>query len=182
MNFQDSNNKIVIINGYGGHGKSTFCSLCKEFTNRVMEFSTIDWPLQVAQYCGANIKNKDEKFRKFLSELKYALENFDGSPSNKVIENIKIFVDDYNIKDYIFFVNIREPIKIEEFKNKCKQEFGINCYTLFINNPNKPIIKSNMSDKFVKDYKYDFYINNDGSVDNLTEKAKDFINKINNKE
>lgn len=177
--FQENNNKIIIISGYAGHGKSTFIKLCKEISeNTVIEMSTIDWPLQVASYCGADIKNKDEKLRKFLSELKTALENYDGSPSNKVIEQIKIFVEDYNVKNYIFFVNIREALKIEEFKTKCKQKFNINCKTLFINCPNKPIIKSNESDKYVKQYKYDYYIRNDGNLDILKEKAKDFLNKI----
>lgn len=106
------------------------------------------------------------------------MENFDESPSNKVIDNIKIFIEKYNFKNYIFFVNIREAKKIEEFKIKCKQQFNIECKTLFINCPNKPIIKSNDSDKYVKQYKYDYYIRNDGDLDILKEKTKDFLNKI----
>ena len=49
--------RIVIINGSGGCGKSTFIKLCRDICDQlkgktVIELSTVDYVKEVAQYCG----------------------------------------------------------------------------------------------------------------------------------
>lgn len=176
------NFQIIIIAGYPHHGKSEFVKQCKEYPGyEVVELSTVDWPKQVAAYCGYDGSDKNEKYRRFLNEIKNALENMDGSPSNKVIENIRVF-QEYNVKNYIFFVNIREARRISEFKEKVLAAFGINCTTLFINNPNEPRILTNYADRRVKDYNYDYYITNDGTLNDLKAKAFYFLDIITRKD
>lgn len=176
------NYAVYIINGYGGCGKSSFIKYCKEYCDKytdniVIELSTIDWPKQVAQYCGMGNK-KTEEDRRLLKDLKDALERFDGSPSNKVIEKIQQYYN-LNLKNCIFFVNIREPDKIEEFKEKTKKYLKLNCKTILILNPNiKPII-SNDADKYVTYYKeYDLTIENRKELKDLKDMAKRFIREF----
>ena len=50
--------------------------------------------------------------------------------------------------------------------------------TLLIRNPRVSLITSNNSDKNVYNYTYDYIIENDGTLDDLRKKAKDFIMNI----
>ena len=84
--------RIVIINGSGGSGKSTFVRLCKEIlesqTNwNVLELSTVDWVKAVAQFAGWD-GSKEEKDRKFLHELKMALEEWIILPIKKYLTKL----------------------------------------------------------------------------------------------
>lgn len=105
----------------------------------------------------------------------------DGSPSNKVIEKIKTF-QDYHVKNYVFFVNVREAEYITDFKRKAKEQLNIDCVTLFLNNPNESIIRSNWSDSKAAKYEYDFYVSNDGTLEDLKDKAYWFLDTILKKE
>ena len=63
--------------------------------------------------------------------------------------------------------------KKDEEMDKTKKLLGAK--TLLISNPSVPIITSNESDRKVNEYNYDYTILNDGSLEDLKEKAKDFI-------
>lgn len=181
---------IVIINGTGGSGKSTFCNLCKEVTQEsewynqykellgcpfptVVELSTIDYVKAIAKTTGWDGK-KDDRGRAYLSALKDAMEAYDHIPSKKVMETIKkAWTVGIKMK-YLFFVNIREPENINFFKSLCKVD-GWSCSTLLITNPNVEIIRTNHADCDVLNYKYDYYITNDGTLEDLRDKAEEFL-------
>ena len=160
---------IIIINGSGGCGKSTFVSYCKEAIKEkgiaccsslpceVIELSSVDFVKEVATYCGWNGR-KEEKDRTFLYDMKTALAKWDDVPNKKVIEAIDA-IDDKNINWFIF-VNIREIDAIESFIRICKER-NLSYQTLLIENHNKPIITSNEADANVKNFKYDNIIFND---------------------
>ena len=159
----NKNNILIIINGSGGSGKSTFCTFCKEYCEKnyknevmVAELSTIDWPKEVARFCGWK-ETKTKKDRKFLSDLKKALEEWDNSPMLAVMSQIEK-ID--NGKINIYFINCREPKNISEIIKYNKENNNYQLYTLLIKNDNVPIIESNESDANVQNFNYNGVIYN----------------------
>lgn len=156
-------NQIVVINGSGGVGKSTFIRLCGDISTRpVVELSTIDFPKKVAAYCGWK-GTKTEKDRKFLSDLKDALIAWDDIPFRMVHEEVAQF------QDHLIFINCREPWEVERLKR------SLNASTLLIVRPAVATITSNHADANVAMYDYDYVLQNKGNLGDLTEKATNFL-------
>lgn len=160
--------KILIINGHAESGKTTFEQLVTKHTYGII-YSSIDCVKQLAiNYFGWDgVKN--EYWRKFLSQLKkFLVENFDY-----VYKDIANKVKDFNNSDAeILMIDIREPEEIKRFKNEFE------AITLFIKNDNVKIITSNESDRNVENFTYDYIIENNGSLEELEEKAKELIIKL----
>lgn len=157
--------KIIIINGMATSGKSTFVQLCKNYNNSVVEISSVDFVKSIANLCGWD-GSKSEKNRKFLSDLKDLLENWNDVPNKKIDEWI------LNHPDKIIFINVREPKNIEYLKNK------YNATTCLIANNRVKNILSNHADRNVFYYQYDIIIENNGTMAELYYKAKLFIDSI----
>lgn len=158
---------IVIINGTGGSGKDTFVDLVSSI-KKVYNVSSIDKVKEIAKICGWN-GAKEEKDRKFLSDLKSLLISYNDLPFLDISSKIEKFKNDDND---IMFIHIREIEEIEKVKNK------YDVYTLLVKRKGLDNIKSNKSDFNVDNYEYDFYINNDGSIEDLRIKALKFVNEI----
>ena len=164
----DNMKNIIIINGYGGSGKDTFVEFVSKY-NKVYNFSSVDKVKEIAKIIGWN-GEKDEKSRKFLSDLKKLTTDYNDMPFN----SIKEAVNNFNSSDNeIMFIHIREP---EEIK-RAVLEF--NAKTLLIKRDDINKITSNYSDASVENYNYDYIINNT-TLDNLENQAKNFYNLINN--
>ena len=159
-------NKIIIINGSGGCGKSTFVKLCNEIDSRVVELSTIDdiktQSIKAKWWNGI----KDDKGRELLSNLKDILTQYDNIPFKKVVEEVN------SLNNKIIFINSREPEEIHKFKQE------LNAITLLIKNPNVPKITTNHADANVECYDYDYAIINDGSLDDLKHKGEVFLSEL----
>lgn len=159
--------KIIVINGMGGSGKSTFVALCHEIDSRVIETSTVDFVKQIALQAGWD-GVKDQKGRRLLSDIKDALERYDDVPNKKIDEFIQSHPDN------IIFVNAREPHNIQYYKDK------YNALTILVTNPNTQIIEGNHADENVYEYEYyDFTIRNEDSITKLKDKAKIFMDYVN---
>ena len=176
--------RIVIINGSGGSGKSTFVRLCKEIlesqTNwNVLELSTVDWVKAVAQFAGWDGSN-EEKVRKFLHELKMALEEWDNSPNQKVFDQINVVLNNeiLNKRNWLFFVNIREPKCIGAFIKQNETATGLSCKTMLVENANVAPIISNPADGEVHYYHYDTIISNSSDLENLKKWAHDYLEYV----
>lgn len=177
--------RIVIINGSGGSGKSTFVRLCREICDpmkgkNVIELSTVDYVKEVAQYCGWD-GSKTEKNRAFLHELKELLARWNNSPNQNVFDQINSLqrVEKFFKKsDWLFFVNIREPEEIEKFIEQNKEETGLPISTLLVVNSNVPVIQSNYADKNVEHYKYDYIVSNSSDMDTLKAWANDYLSRV----
>lgn len=155
---------IVVINGTGGCGKDTFIKLISKY-KKVYNFSSIDKVKEIARIIGWD-GTKDEKSRKFLSDLKNLTKEYNDMPYNctkEAIENFK------NSDCEIMFIHIREP---EEIK-RIVDTFGAK--TLFIKRENLNEITSNSSDGRVSKYKYDYSILNT-TLEEYEKKACEFIN------
>ena len=157
--------KVIVINGMGGSGKSTFISLCHEIDPRVIETSTVDFVKEIALQAGWD-GEKDQKSRRLLSDIKDAFERYDDVPNKKIDEFIQSHPDN------IIFVNAREPHNIQYYKNK------YNALTIIVTNPHVTPITSNHADAGVYDYIYDLYIENSGDLNLLKETAKFFLDNV----
>ena len=104
---------------------------------------------------------KSEKDRRFLSDLKILTTEYNDMAFN----DIKSIVKDFHkglLDSMVLIIDIREPEEIE----RAKQEFD--AITILIRNSNVKKINSNMADANVENYKYDCYIDNSGTIEELS--------------
>ena len=159
---------IIIINGTGGAGKDTFVSFCSEFV-KVLNVSSVDKVKEAAKILVGWNGEKDEVSRKLLVDLKKLSVDYNDAPT----KYIKSMSDNFkNSDEELMFVHIREAEEIEKTKKL------LNAKTLLITNPRVQLITSNDSDGKVNEYKYDYYISNDGTLEDLKYKAKQFIEEL----
>lgn len=151
--------KVIVINGSGTVGKSTFVSLCHEIDPRVIETSTVDFVKEIALQAGWD-GNKDEAGRRFLSDLKDAMERYDDIPNKK----IDGFIESH--PDNIIFVNAREPHNITYYQEK------YSAISVLVKNPSVPQVQGNHADENVDNYNYNIIINNSGSLEDLKKEAE----------
>lgn len=164
-------NAIFIINGSGGCGKDTFVDYVKNHipsTYKLQSISTIDPVRNMLADYGIDTYKKTERDRLLLSEIKSAIMKYDPYYSFKNTLSVfnRIFQDPYEQKGVIF-VHCREKEDIDRLKK-------LGAYTILIKNDNVSHITSNESDKNVFDYNYDFIISNNGTLEEIEQKAKDF--------
>lgn len=157
--------KVIVINGSGGVGKSTFVQMCKVLDNRVMELSVVDLVKIVAGYAGWN-GAKDDKGRRFLSDIKDAMDRYGDLAMRDTIERIK-----YD-PDGIVFVNARDPKDIERLVNE------FNATTLLITRDSVAPVTTNHADAGVSVYDYDYVFCNNGSLPELFGYAEIFMKEI----
>ena len=172
--------KVCVCNGRPGVGKSEFERLCKEqcnLFNRVVGFSngrrlwiditsTVDFVKEVATMCGWD-GTKTLENRKFLSDLKDLLTNWDDVPYKMIEHRAKTLPSD---SDWIMFVDCREPAEIQKLKEQ------LNATTLLIRRESvEDNETSNHADANVFNYEYDLIIYNNSDIIDLEKKAKDFI-------
>ena len=177
---KDEEKRIFIINGSGGVGKDTFVELVNkalqdyfnfhnDYAKLAYSFSSIDVIKEAAKVIGWN-GDKSEKSRKFLSDLKILSTKYNDYPHQSILHEIKRFYKD--TVQFMLFIHTREPEDIERFKKEVPE-----CKTILITNKNIAEIKSNMADANVFNYNYDIVINNDDTLEELKQKAVDFIKK-----
>ena len=158
--------KIIIINGSGGVGKDTFVDFCKEFTD-VKNISSVDKVKEAAKVLVGWNGEKDEKTRKLLADLKQISIDYNNYPLQYISNQAEEFRKNEN--ENIMFVHIREISEIEKVKK------AINAKTLLITNNRIPKIETNTADANVENFNYDYHVENNGTLDELREKAKKFI-------
>lgn len=161
--------KIIVINGSGSVGKDTFVELCKEVNSAVNNISTVSFTKKIATMCGWD-GSKTPKNRKFLSDLKDLMEEWNDIPNKKVEEYIE-HLSDYD-EPQILFIHAREPHNIQYYKDK------YNATTVLVTNPRIKHITSNHADMEVYDYTYDYVIENQGTLKDFKETARTFMKEI----
>ncbi|MBQ4070889.1 MAG: hypothetical protein IJD51_00545 [Clostridia bacterium] len=148
----------IVINGAGGVGKDTLCSLAaKHF--KVMNISSITPIKEIAAQCGWN-GAKDDRARKFLSDLKRLTVEYNDYPTTWALERYNSFL----MSDCeIMFVHIREADEIRKFVRATKG----NAKTLLVRAGARMTkeIYGNVSDDEVENYDYDYYFTNDKTLD-----------------
>ena len=168
--------KILIVNGKARSGKDSFCEYAHDNHGLVYPISTVDRVKQVALFAGWS-GEKDERGRKFLSDLKDAMSEYGDLPRNYVLdwmrqrlntsENSMIGTD-----DVIFLVHAREPADIKRWV----EENGARA--LLIHRPEAEKSWGNHADDEVENYDYHYYLTNDGTLEEWEKKSVDFIDRI----
>lgn len=160
------NKYIFVTNGMARSGKDTFAALMNEFVS-TKKYSSIDYIKEIAKLCGWN-GQKNEKSRKFLSDLKVLTSQYNDLPFKRIQKQINEFNKDekYNV----LLIDIREPEEIRKLCNKYKD-----VKTILIKRNSVKTITSNMADAGVFDYDYDFVIENNGTVDEFKSTVKRFV-------
>lgn len=167
--------KIVIINGHNQSGKDTVVEMASKYIP-VTNVSSIDPFRNIPYSLGFEEGDKGEKYRLFLSELKKLSKQINNYPMNYIVGKIFDFEIGLYEKSQILFIHIREINEIRELL-----ESYPNITTLLVKNPRITQITSNTSDLQVFDYKYEYTINNKGSLEDLECEVLNFIEYLKNK-
>lgn len=141
-------------------------------------FSSIQPVKEIAERCGWN-GTKTEKDRKFLSDLKQLLIDYNDYPYNEVVHYIEMQRRWFENRDYdtdrlVFFIDVREPNEI----NKLRKKYGADAILikragLLLNTfENEGDKEENFNERF-----YDMVITNDGTLDQLEAQAREFMKK-----
>ena len=162
---------VIVINGAGGVGKDTMCDLAaKHF--KVRNISTITPIKELASLAGWDGR-KDDKSRRFLSDLKQLCVNYNDFPTNWA----KAIFDEFMTTDEdILFVHIREPEEIAKFV-AATNGFA---KALLVRGGERMKKSSygNRSDDEVENYKYDYYFYNDKSLEEAERELCQLLNDI----
>lgn len=148
----------IVINGAGGVGKDTLCELAaKHF--KVMNISSITPIKEIASLCGWD-GTKDNKARKFLSDLKNLCVEYNNYPT---VWAKARYVEFLSSDNDIMFVHIRESEEIEKFVAAT----GGKAKTLLVRGGKRMSNEKygNVSDDEVENYSYDFYFLNEDSLE-----------------
>ena len=161
----------IVINGAGGVGKDTLCDLAAAHF-KVMNISSITPIKDIAAQCGWDGR-KDDKARKFLSDLKRLTVEYNDFPTVWARARYEEFLKgDYDI----LFVHIREAEEIEKF---VRATDGM-ALTLLVRGGERMTKSSygNVSDDEVENYNYDLYFVNDKTLDKAEEEFVSLLKKV----
>ena len=102
-----------------------------------------------------------------LVDLKQLSIDYNDYPMTYIKQEAEEFLE--NEDQDMMFIHIREISEIEKVKNM------LDAKTLLITSSRVAKITTNNSDANVDKYEYDYYISNDGTLEELRDKAKNFI-------
>lgn len=155
----------IVINGAGGVGKDTLCDIASKYF-KVYNVSSITPIKEIAAICGWR-GEKDDRSRKFLSDLKLCTVGYNDYPTRWLSEKYRAFLES---DDEIMFVHIREAVEIEKFVSAT----GGAAKTLLVRGGARMsrVSYGNVSDDLVENYPYDYYFMNDKT---LAEAERGFV-------
>ena len=169
--------QVVVINGMPRAGKDQFVQFCQEHMTWCKNISTVDFVKQAANFCGWD-GTKTPKNRAFLSDLKDLLTKWDDVPFKKVKRaaenyNSEAISYDFDTDEVLVFIHCREPEEIAKFVKE------MNAKTLLIRRESvETTNQSNHADAEVFNYDYDYCVQNNGSLEELEQKAIAFLREI----
>lgn len=173
---------VVIINGHPRSGKDTFIDLTKSVGKYLYVSGVEIWktslinPIKEAALKLGWTYEKDDRARKFLSDLKILADRTYGFSEDFAKGWAKDFME-YDAPG-VLFMQAREPKDIDMIKGAA-EEFGLNAVTLFISR--KDAVRDEYAceaDAGVEEYSYDYTISNDGTIDDLKDKALSFLQAL----
>lgn len=164
--------KVFVINGIAGSGKDTFVSMVGAIVPTV-NYSSVSKIKDVAKLLGWN-GEKDDKSRKFLSDLKRLSARYNDFPFSCMVKKIEDFVAD-DIHEFLF-MHIREPEEIDRIVYMFPE-----IQTVLVRNDNVKQVTSNRSDAEVYEYDYDIIINNSWDLASLNKTAEKFCKQQRNR-
>ena len=136
--------------------------------DKILNISTVDLVKQAAKILGWD-GQKDEKSRKFLSDLKDLATEYSDLSVSYISGTILQAQED---RSEVIFVHCREPKELAQLKER------FDAVTLLIKNNRVKPIESNHADRDIEKYEYDFIIDNNEGILELTKKAALFLEEV----
>jgi len=169
MKYHLSEKLVIVLNGKGGVGKDTLCEAAGTgFCTRMV--SSIEPVKALARQCGW-VGDKSAKSRKFLSDLKQLLTEYNDYPTQYLLSAHRSFLES---DDEILFVQIREPDQIAAFRRELT---GKHTALLIRSNregfDNNPL--GNASDDDVEAYPYDHVFWNNERKESVADSFVPFL-------
>ena len=158
---------IFVLNGSPRAGKNTFVELIPNAAH----YSYVDLTRRMLDTEGIDYKFKSNSARVMLETINNALEKYDDIPFKDICRIADDFISGYIGSEYLF-IDIRKPDNIKRFVERYK-----GARTVYVDDK-KPISSVTLSDSVVADYKYDFYIDNSGSLEDFRKEAIKFISML----
>jgi len=159
--------KVYVINGSPESGKDTFVSFVKTYHEDTLNFSSVDYIKWLShKHLGINVNQKTPKLRKFLSDFKKILTEFNDFP----YQQCKMAVESLE-EGQVIFLHIREKEEID----KIKSDFPETKVVLVSNGQEDEF--GNESDDKVNLIDYDIIIHNDTTIEELSKTAKWFVQR-----
>ena len=161
--------KVFILNGVGSVGKGKFV----EFVSKhipTCKYSIADLPKEAATILGWD-GGKTEKDRRFLSYMIDLATEYNDSPFRDVVSIVTDFKSN-KIETDVLFVDMRSP------KDIARAVKTFDAETVLLRNPRVKPIETNHADRNVENYKYDYIIENDGTLEQLENVAEFFVREI----
>lgn len=157
--------KVFVISGSPRSGKDTFVKFVQTYHPETINYSSVDYIRWLAtKYLNFNDKVKDNKGRKFLSEFKKILTDYNDFP----FELCKSVV--YEHPEHVIFLHVREISEIDKLKN----EFPLK--VIYVTNNNYKMYNNDSDDNQIDVMNIsDVIIHNDSSLEELNKTAKWFV-------
>lgn len=168
---------IVIINGFPGAGKDTFVACCGMVVKEGVYNLHTSQPVKDALFSLGWKNEKTPEIRDLLAYLRKESDSFFDTSFQYITSKVRQFGLAENFKP-IIFIHCREPINIKRYVDSYKR-----VTTLLISRQRgesetfEPL-STNDSDRDVNLYQYDKVIQNDGSVQELYAKAKEYVEEL----
>lgn len=164
--------RYFVINGCGGVGKDTFIEEVKKLVYSTC-VRTVDMSYlakRAATAAGWNGCKKPED-RRFLYDIKQLIDKYNDGSYQQVKKDLDTYGEWYENQDrtVLVFVNAREKDQIFRLKSEYKAE------TILVRNKNVSHISSNPADDGIENMEYDYVIENNGNIVQLSEHAKKFL-------
>ena len=162
--------KVFIINGYGGSGKTSFEKMVMTHSKGQGHItSMVEIVKHYAEQMGWE-GTKEDKDRKFLSDLKLALAEWADIPMQYVISRVQLFKELSNTT--YCFIDAREPADITRLKELLDKDFDVRTVLVDRNISRE---YGNIADDGVMNYRYDTTIMNTGTLKDLEKCAISFV-------
>lgn len=161
--------KVFILNGVGSVGKGRFVEFVSKYIP-TYKYSIADLSKEAATILGWD-GGKTEKDRRFLSDIIDLATEYNDSPFQDVVSIVTDFKSN-KIETDVLFVDMRSP------KDIARAVETFDAETVLLRNPRVKPIETNHADANVENYKYDYIIENDGTLEQLKEKAKIFVDSV----
>lgn len=157
----------VILNGSNGVGKDTFAEMCSKYAD-TKHISSVDYVKEMALKIGWD-GVKDEDGRKLLHNLKLTLDAYRDTIWSDVMARAEA---ERLSGTEVLFVDIREPSEIFKAYRKFS-DVGYTVLSALVTR--NGVVADNEADKSVNNFNYDFYIDNNGTLEELDRIAHSFV-------
>lgn len=165
--------KVFVVNGLPTSGKTTFEQLVAEEAHKKDKEVYITSIINIVKTCAEALDwegTKSVADRKFLSDLKDALEEWKDIPYISLVADYKVAKE---AEIDIMFIDAREPKDIE----RIKKEF--NAKSILVHRDEVfGQEQSNHADSSVYDSAYDYIIYNNADLENLRNSAIIFLESL----